>query len=663
MKKMKLFLVLGLLMTALTAKSANEVYFALNETTGEATYYYDGNRASRTGLTTQVFTPGTAPFTGVKDKVKKIVIDASMQNHNLTSLSYMFSAGEFSELAQLASITGLNNLSTANVTNMSYMFHKCTKLTTIALSSFNTEKVTNMTYMFAFCSQLTSLDLSSFNTEKVTNMRHMFYYCYELTSIKGLDKFNTTNVSFMDNMFTSCKKLTALNLSSFNTEKVTNMSYMFAGCNALKSITGLDKFNTAKVTDMKFMFSGCYVLKSIPGLDKFDTSNVTSMEQMFGFCGSLTYLDLSMFKFGKVANTINMFKNDSSITVIYCTDDLSASATLTTSSGMFYYCKSLIGGEGTAYNSSYTDKTYACLDQGTSKKGYFTKPVYASFDKSKGQLNYCYDAFRKLNENPTYLYDPSNGSVNPLLNIATNNMEDVSLITKIVIEESMKDAKLKSTSMMFGIIFATNNISTIEGLTNLNTANVSDMSMMFDGCKVTSLDLSSFNTEKVTTMQSLFGDCVNLTTIIGLEKFNTAKVTNMTSMFFGCKALTSLDLNSFNINKVTDMNYMFKNCTNLETIYCNTVWSNSTASSDQFFRGCTKLKGGQGTEYATGKDGIEYARQDGGTSAPGYFTHSDPTAIENVNIETVRSEKFIENGQLYIMHNGTKYNIQGATVK
>ena len=38
---------------------------------------------------------------------------------------------------------------------------------------------------------------------------------------------------------------------------------------------------------------------------------------------------------------------------------------------MFYNCTSLVGGAGTTYNSSYTDKTYARIDS-SSTPGYFT---------------------------------------------------------------------------------------------------------------------------------------------------------------------------------------------------------------------------------------------------------------------------------------------------
>ncbi|MCC9081972.1 DUF285 domain-containing protein [Enterococcus faecium] len=51
----------------------------------------------------------------------------------------------------------------------------------------------------------------------------------------------------------------------------------------------------------------------------------------------------------------------------------------------------------------------------------------------------------------------------------------------------------------------------------------------------------------------------NLTEIEGLNQLDTSNVTNMSYMFQGMSNLTSLDLSSFDISKVTDMSYMFYN--------------------------------------------------------------------------------------------------------
>ena len=60
---------------------------------------------------------------------------------------------------------------------------------------------------------------------------------------------------------------------------------------------------------------------------------------------------------------------------------------------------------------------------------------------------------------------------------------------------------------------------------------------MFNGCNsLISLDLSNFNTQNVTDMDSMFCDCDSLISL-DLSNFNTQNVTNMNGMFSGCNSL------------------------------------------------------------------------------------------------------------------------------
>jgi surface protein len=83
--------------------------------------------------------------------------------------------------------------------------------------------------------------------------------------------------------------------------------------------------------------------------------------------------------------------------------------------------------------------------------------------------------------------------------------------------------------------------------------------------ELTSIDLSNFNTEKVTDMFFMFADCHSLTNL-DLSNFNTENVTNMRGMFGGCEKLTRLDISNFSTEKVTDMSYMFQWCTNMTNL-------------------------------------------------------------------------------------------------
>ena len=106
---------------------------------------------------------------------------------------------------------------------------------------------------------------------------------------------------------------------------------------------------------------------------------------------------------------------------------------------------------------------------------------------------------------------------------------------------------------------------------------------MFDkNYNVKNLDLSSFDTSKVTNMTSMFHDMRREGLTINLSSFNTSNVTNMKEMFYFNYA-TKLDLSHFDTSKVTDMSYMFAYCQKLtEFNISNWNTSNVTNMIDMF---------------------------------------------------------------------------------
>ena len=145
------------------------------------------------------------------------------------------------------------------------------------------------------------------------------------------------------------------------------------------------------------------------------------------------------------------------------------------------------------------------------------------------------------------------------------------------------------------------------------------MSWMFSDSQATSIDLSDFNTSKVTDMSYMFYGCES--TSIDISNFNTSNVTNMTYMFRYLPNLTTIDLSSFDTSNVTSMRYMFYKCANLKTIYASDKFvTTNVTDKDSMFTDSTKLVGGSGTVYDSTKVDTTYARIDGGTELPGYFT-------------------------------------------
>ena len=198
-------------------------------------------------------------------------------------------------------------------------FDGCQKLISIIgiKENLNTSEVTNMRWMFSACENLTSLDVSGFKTDNVTNMSYMFYGCENLTSL-DVSGFKTDNVTDMYGMFYGCKNLTSLDVSGFKTDNVTDMGWMFSGCENLTSLD-VSNFNTNNVNDMGSMFRYCENLKTIYVGAGWNTSNVQHSDFMF-------------------ADSPN-----------------------------------LVGGQGTKYDPSHTDASYAHIDGGSDNPGYFTK--------------------------------------------------------------------------------------------------------------------------------------------------------------------------------------------------------------------------------------------------------------------------------------------------
>ena len=126
-------------------------------------------------------------------------------------------------------------------------------------------------------------------------------------------------------------------------------------------------------------------------------------------------------------------------------------------------------------------------------------------------------------------------------------------------------------------------------LSAFDTLKVTDMSEMFSNCSsLTSLDLSNFDTSKVTDMSSMFSSCSSLTSL-DLSKFDTLQVTDMNGMFFGCSSLTSLDLSNFDTSNVTDMNDMFSGCSSLINLDLLNFDTSEINNMSYMFNSCISL--------------------------------------------------------------------------
>ena len=203
---------------------------------------------------------------------------------------------------------------------------------------------------------------------------------------------------------------------------------------------------------------------------------------------------------------------------------------------------------------------------------------------------------------------------------------------------------------MSGMFF--DNQSTTLDVNAFDTHNVTNMNQMFSGSQATTLDLSNFDTSKVTDMGAMFSD--SQATTLDLSNFDTSKVTDMSDMFNGSKA-TTLDLSSFDTSNVINMGWMFYNAKNLKTIYASDKFNtNNVTESSSMFINSTKLVGGKGTKYNSSYIDKTYARIDGGTSNPGYFTD---IADKPKEPESFATDSWVTISNAVKNNNTGKYNV------
>ena len=174
----------------------------------------------------------------------------------------------------------------------------------------------------------------------------------------------------------------------------------------------------------------------------------------------------------------------------------------------------------------------------------------------------------------------------------------VSSIEKVVISGKITFEKRASLNGLFRDM---SSLKIIEGLSNLDTSNVTDMSYMFYGCSsLTELNMDGLDTSNVTNMGNMFLGC-KLLTQLNVSGLDTSNVTNMFSMFEDCNSLTELDLTNFNTSKVKSMLFMFNNCSSLIALDLSGFDTANVTSMSYMFQNCKKIQSLDVSNFNTSK--------------------------------------------------------------
>lgn len=176
-----------------------------------------------------------------------------------------------------------------------------------------------------------------------------------------------------------------------------------------------------------------------------------------------------------------------------------------------------------------------------------------------------------------------------------------------------------------------------------NTKSVSTCYWLFRGCSsLEFINIDGWNTCNVYDMDRMFGECPKLITIKGLNKLNTRNVQFTRLMFIADHSLTTLDLSSFNTQNCIDTSQMFRGCYNLKSIYVSdTFVMTKVSNSTQMFLDCISLIGGAGTTFVSSFIDGTAARIDGGASNPGYFTAISQKTLDTGTVLNIEGNEYI----------------------
>ncbi|MBO0467259.1 BspA family leucine-rich repeat surface protein [Enterococcus plantarum] len=300
-----------------------------------------------------------------------------------------------------------------------------------------------------------------------------------LISIEGIENLDTSQVTNMSNMFYEMSSIASLDLSAFNTNKSTNFYSMFEGVSSLKELN-ITNFNTQNGST-KNMFFG--------------DNNLSKITLGSNFKGQATGLPAISHSNGYSGNWMNQTTNVSVGTSDAFITNYDGSAP-----GTFVWQKQL-----------WND---------------------VSWDFSNGVLTFL-----------------DTGSFNESKNSPWNRTDDLKInaedVKKIVFTKAVTAPS--DSSYLFSSISSTSNrlktLTSIEGIKNLDTSQVTNMSNMFyEMSSITSLDLSAFNTNKSTNFYSMFEGASSLKEL-NITNFNTQNGSTR-NMFYRDNNLSKITLGS-----------------------------------------------------------------------------------------------------------------------
>lgn len=385
------------------------------------------------------------------------------------------------------------------------------------------------------------------NTVKIQNSVYLPKIRKKGAGVATLPDESDIEVTLNDGTVTTGSNISVSDVKSVKiTYPDTATSIRFMGTSTyphgLKSIIHID---TASFTTFEYMFSGCGKLTDLD-VSTWKITNVTGASCMFANCISLKVLDLSSWNTSRITSSMSMFDGWTSSQVVY------------------------IGNNWTIDTSSYS-ATFINLAT-VNKIAVYTFDNTISADcpitlrSSESNSFNDFQTVDTVNDNITHR------TIYVSNDVVITSMRIYYQSSLLTVEYMQIDENITSC---YGLVANAKKLTYIN-MDNWDTKNTKDMGSMFVGCELlTDLDLSHLDTSQVEDMRMMFWGCTALQNL-NVAGWNTSKVTDMYGMFGMCK-MTILDISSFDTSSVTDYGSMFSSFASTQKVYVGKKWTLGTS--------------------------------------------------------------------------------------
>lgn len=495
------------------------------------------------------------------------------------------------QVGNVANVIDLD-IDTSQVTSMEYMFYGVGTINaTFDVSTFDTGKVTNMDYMFQDCKAKIIYASTLFSTSSLTTSINMFDGCISLEGSEGttydslhkdvkmahIDMYFDENDGKGTPGYFSEKLEPKIDFYTLETgwciAEPASISYIkFAEVNKLNQVVPYNVLDSKLYA--KYLIStmsGLWCVLTEETVSKKLTAWITAPKMspktivkpictsLFSGFASVEWIDLSM---------MDAWNQDIQFTVAENTDMQDMFGGCATMSFVIF---------GQKFDTkNVTDMKNMFQDCANLRK--------VNFDMDTENLLYFTEVFERCATLSEIVFGPKfNAS-----KVSTFEEVFAGCANIKTLDISMFSfAAVQDCRCMFQGCTA---LTTVKFPTNITAPNLWSISAMFAQCSsLQSIDLSGFDTSAVTEMDTVFSDCISLTSVKLGNKFKTSNVTSMSIMFNNCPMLTSLDLSSFDTSKVYRFSGMFASCSSLQNLNISSFTGDALQRTELMFATCSSL--------------------------------------------------------------------------